>query len=306
MSFYHILSMDGGGIRGLLTGILLDRLEQAHPGFLDQVDLFAGTSTGGILALGLAAGFSPAQARELYEKKAAFVFADSIWDDLLDLGSAIGAQYSNTNLKQALTEQFGDRTLGDLPKRVLISSFDLDNQAIGPGAIRTWKPKFFHNYPGPDSDADQRIVDVALRTSAAPVSFPVYQGYIDGGVIANNPSMCALAQALDRDTAGHRLEDVALLSVSTGRNPKYLEAGNADWGWTQWARDLRMIGVMMDGSVGLADYQCERILREQYHRLDPPLSEATSIDDIEQIPRLKELGMEADLTATLAWLERYF
>jgi patatin-like phospholipase/acyl hydrolase len=306
MSPYRILSLDGGGIRGLLTIILLERLEAAHPGFLAQVDLFAGTSTGGVLALGLAAGFSPSEGRKLYEEKGAFVFADSLWDDLLDLGTAVGAQYSNDHLKKVLVEQFGDRTLGDLPKKALISSFDLDNEAVRPGALRTWKPKFFHNYPGPDSDADQRVVDVALRTSAAPVYFPIYQGYIDGGVVANNPSMCALAQALDRDTGRQSVEDVVLLSVSTGRNPQFLDVENADWGWTQWAVDLRLISVMLEGNVGLADYQCRRVLGECYHRLDPLLPEAISMDDVKQIPRLRELAMQTDLAETIAWLERYF
>jgi patatin-like phospholipase/acyl hydrolase len=306
MSSYRILSLDGGGIRGLLTVILLERLEAAHAGLLAQVDLFAGTSTGGVLALGLAAGFSPSEGRKLYEEKGAFVFADSVWDDLLDLGTAMGAQYSNDNLKKVLLEQFGDQTLGDLPKKVLISSFDLDNEAIWPGAVRTWKPKFFHNYPGPDSDADQRVVDVALRTSAAPVYFPIYQGYIDGGVVANNPSMCALAQALDKGTGRQRVEDVVLLSVSTGRNPQFLDVGHADWGWTQWVVDLRLINVMLGGNVGLADYQCQRVLGERYHRLDPVLPEAIDLDDVKQIPRLKELAMQADLARTLVWLEQNF
>jgi patatin-like phospholipase/acyl hydrolase len=306
MSPYRILSLDGGGIRGLLTAILLERLEAAHPGFLAQVDLFAGTSTGGLLALGLAAGLSPSQGRELYEEKGALVFADSLWDDIRDLGNAVGAQYSNKNLKQALTEEFGDQTLGDLPKKVLISSFDLDNQAGEPGAVRTWKPKFFHNYPGPDADADQRVVDVALRTSAAPVYFPVYQGYIDGGVMAGNPSMCALAQALHPGTGGQRLEDVALLSLSTGRNPCFLEAGDADWGWVQWAVDLRIIGVMLDGSGGLADYQCRQVMGDRYHRLDPLLPRDISLDAVDQIPLLKEVASRVDLGATLAWLGQHF
>src|SRR5512144_125229 len=138
MGYYHILSLDGGGIRGLLTAILLERLEAAVPGFLAKVDLFAGTSTGGILALGLAAGRSPAQARELYETQGRVVFADSVLDNVRDLGHAVGAQYSNGPLKRVLTEQFGDLTLGDLPRRVLITSFDLDNGPDQPPPLRTW------------------------------------------------------------------------------------------------------------------------------------------------------------------------
>jgi patatin-like phospholipase/acyl hydrolase len=306
MSPYRILSLDGGGIRGVLTATLLERLEGAHPGFLGQVDLFAGTSTGGVLALGLAAGLSPSEARRLYEEKGSFVFEDSFWDNVLDLGLTLGAQYSNVNLKQALNEQFGDQTLGDLPKKVLISSFDLDNRAMDSGTLRTWKPKFFHNYPGPGSDGDEMVVDVALRTSAAPVYFPVYQGYVDGGVVANNPSMCALAQALDQDTGGQAVADIVLLSLSTGRNPRFIDVQGADWGWAQWVVDLRLINVMLDGNVGLAHYQCSRVLGERYHRLDPLLPGAVELDDLDQIPLLKEIAAREDLTATMAWLDEFF
>src|SRR5438270_13739741 len=75
---YHILALDGGGIRGLLTTILLERLEAAVPGFLSHIDLFAGTSTGGILALGLASGITPTAARDLYEGKGPEVSAESM------------------------------------------------------------------------------------------------------------------------------------------------------------------------------------------------------------------------------------
>lgn len=67
---YRILSIDGGGVRGLPVTVLLERLEKERPGFLDEVDLFAGTSTGGIMALGLASGLKPAQMRILYQDKA--------------------------------------------------------------------------------------------------------------------------------------------------------------------------------------------------------------------------------------------
>jgi patatin-like phospholipase/acyl hydrolase len=306
MSPYRILSLDGGGIRGVLTATLLERLEEAQPGLLAQVDLFAGTSTGGLLALGLASGLSPAEARALYEEKGALIFEDSLWDDVRDLGMMLGAQYSNENLKQALIEQFGDQTLGQLRKKVLISSFDLDNEAPEPGALRTWKPKFFHNYPGPGSDAGEKVVDVALRTSAAPVYFPIYQGYADGGVVANNPSMCALAQALDQDTGGQSLDEVVLLSLSTGQSPRFLEVEDPDWGWLKWAKGLRLVSVMLDGNVGLAHYQCSRVLGERYHRLDPRLPRPVELDDIDEIPLLKEMAGQADLAAAIAWLEAHF
>src|SRR5579859_1850699 len=95
---YHILTLDGGGIRGLLTTILLERLEAAVPGFLAKIDLYAGTSTGGILALGLASGITPTAARGLYEAQGPEVFAVTVLDNVRDLGKGMGAEYGNANL----------------------------------------------------------------------------------------------------------------------------------------------------------------------------------------------------------------
>lgn len=304
MSPYHILSLDGGGIRGVLTAKLLERLEMAHPGFLSKVDLFAGTSTGGILALGLAAGLTPMEMGRLYEESSTKVFADSIWDDIRDLGKLTGADYSNEPLKQAILELIGEITLGDLQKRVLISSFDLDNDPQEPGAQRTWKPKFFHNFPGEDSDADQKVVDVALRTSAAPTFFPIYQGYVDGSVVANNPSMCALGQALHPQTGGQKLRQVTLLSIGTGTNPKFVPQQDADWGLAQWAPHL--ISLIMEGNVGLADYQCKQVLGKRYLRINPILPKPIGLEEVDQIPLLKEVAEKEDLSAATRWLKRYY
>ena len=301
MATYRILALDGGGIRGVLTAALLERLEAARPGFLARVDLFAGTSTGGLLALGLAAGLTPDACRGFYETQGREVFASSF---LRRLGRFFVARYSNRRLKRALAEQFGNRTLGDLPKKVLIASFDLDNAPANPFALRTWKPKFFHNFPGQDSDGDQLVVDVALRTSAAPSYFPTYQGYIDGGVVANNPALSAVACALD-DRAGRQyLRDLVLLSVSTGVYSQYLTVQDADWGWIQWARPI--IDIMLGGSMGLADFQARQILGRRYHRLAPELTEAIRIDDVREVPKLMDLAHRTDLSETERWLAYYF
>jgi patatin-like phospholipase/acyl hydrolase len=299
---YRILSLDGGGIRGLLTAILLERLEAALPGTLAQVDLFAGTSTGGILALALAAGHSPTEAREVYEKQGRVVFADTALDNLANLGHALGAQYSAAPLKRLLIEQFGDMRLGDLPRKVLIAAFDLDNGPGLPPPVRTWKPKFFHNFPGPDSDGNERVVDVALRTSAAPSYFPIYQGYVDGGVVAGNPSMAALAQALEPNTGGQALAEVSLLSVGTGRNARHLTAQNSDWGWLQWAPHI--IEIVLDGTSGVADYECRQLLGDCYHRLNPLLPERINLDDVGKIPQLAVIANRVMLDDTLAWLKQ--
>jgi patatin-like phospholipase/acyl hydrolase len=110
------------------------------------------------------------------------------------------------------------------------------------------------------------MVDVALYTSAAPTYFPTYRGYVDGGVVSNNPSMCAVAQALEPTTGKQKLRDIRVLSMGTGYNPKYITAENEDWGFIEWAPHL--ISLMLEGSMGLADYQCRQLLETHYQRVN--------------------------------------
>lgn len=304
MSAYHILSLDGGGIRGLYTAVLLQRLARAVPGFIQGADLLAGTSTGGLIALGLASGLRPADLVRLYRTKAGKIFDDSWLDDLMDLGRLRGAEYDNKNLKDVLQRLLGPRKkLKHLTKRVVIATFDLDNQGES-GKVRMWKPKFFHNFPGPDSDGDELVVDVAMRTSAAPTYFPSYQGYVDGGVVANNPSMAALAQAIDADTGGQQLEQVRLFSMGTGLNPTYVEGDRLDWGMAQWVGPL--VQLMIDGVMGVADYQCTRLLGKRYHRLAPLLPKPIAMDDWRKTEELVKYAERAAIGRTVRWLKANF
>lgn len=302
---YRILALDGGGIRGLVTIVLLERLEALCPGWLDQVDLLAGTSTGGIIALGLAHGLSLAKLRALYEVQGPAIFDDTWLDDLTDLGRLRGAEYDNRKLSQALRRMLGDARLRDLRKRVLIPAFDLDNENLDP-VRRMWAPKFFHNFPGRDSDGDRLAYRVALYTSAAPAYFPSVDGFIDGGVCANNPSMAALAQSQDRRAMRNPpgLDRIALLSVGTGTARTRIEGRDLDWGLLQWAKPL--LGVMLDGSMGVADYECRQLLGRRYHRLAPafPPGQSIALDDVKRIPDLVHFAQNVRLGGTARWLSR--
>ena len=170
---FRIISFDGGGTRGLYTAVLLKRLCDAVPELLERTDLYAGTSTGGLIGLSLAHGSTPAALVELYRDHAAAMFDDAWYDDVKDLGQLIGANYDNDNLRGLLEKIVGSSTLGQLGKKVLIPTFCLDNRSQDPDkSRRRWSPKFFHNFPGSDSDEKELALDVALRTSAAPSYFP--------------------------------------------------------------------------------------------------------------------------------------
>jgi patatin-like phospholipase/acyl hydrolase len=303
---YRILSFDGGGIRGLLTLAMLKKIQNTVPRLISQADLVAGTSTGGIIALGLAAGKTVDELISLYLDNGEDIFDDSWLDNIVDLGGISGADYDQVNLKQILQKIFGPIKLEGLAKKVLIPSFDLDNEHEDPNK-RTWKPIFFHNFPGDDSDGDETLVDVALCTSAAPTYFPSHNGYVDGGVVANNPSMAALTQTQDpraelnpRPTLG----DIRLLSLGTGTILSYVKGKSQDWGFAQWAKPL--ISLLLDASMGIADYQCRQILREGYHRLAPvfPPNVNIKLDEWKRSQELIDFGTDVDVDPTVQWLQK--
>jgi patatin-like phospholipase/acyl hydrolase len=304
MAKYRILSIDGGGIRGLITTILLQRIA-AEPGmssFLENTDLLAGTSTGGLLALGIAKGIPLERIRETYEFQGPKIFDDSWTDNIRDLGKIRGADYSIKPLKAELNTLFGQTNLGQLRKKVLIAAFDLDN---GDDTARSWKPKLFHNFAGPGNDRSELAVNVGLYTSAAPTYFPSVDGYIDGGVYANNPAMCALAQSQDKRYAPTpALDDVVIFSMGTGKNLEYISGNSLDWGYGQWIKPL--IDLMFDGVSGIADFQCSQLLHERYHRLSPtlPAKPKIAMDGVKRIPEMIRIAETVDLTETLRWLRK--
>ena len=305
MAKYRILCLDGGGLRGLITARLLARLN-THPqvaGWLSTVDLFAGTSTGGILALGLACGKTPEEICTVYKERGGVIFDDSIWDNLRDLGKTVGADYSSKGLKTELKAVFGDLKLRDITRKVAIPTFDLDNEEVA--AKRTWKPKIFHNFKGADSDGEQLVAHIAQYTSSAPTYFPSADGYIDGGVYANNPSIVALAQAISRrNQPAERaaLDEVVMLSVGTGVSLTYIKGQTLDWGYAQWAQPL--INVLMDGVAGISDYQARQLLDDRYHRLQIVFqpNETIALDAVDKLDRMDEIATGHPLQETVDWL----
>jgi patatin-like phospholipase/acyl hydrolase len=309
MAKYRILSIDGGGIRGIVTTVMMQRLK-ATPGlegFLDHVDLIAGTSTGGLLALGIANGLGLDEIHDLYVDDGPEIFDDSWLDDLLDLGKLRGADYKIGPMRRVFKRVLGeDTTLGQLRKRVLITAFDMDNEDTD-DLKRTWKPKLFHNFPGNGNDRHELAYKVGMYTAAAPTYFPSVDGYIDGGVYANNPSMCALAQTQDkRYRPTPALNEVVLLSLGTGTSLFYIRGKRLDWGYAQWIKPL--ISLMLDGISGIADYQCNQMLRNRYHRLAPVFPPEVSIpmDDVKKIPYMVQFAEGLDLRKTARWMQRHW
>ena len=160
------------------------------------------------------------------------VFGKSRWNFLRP-------KHSNEGLRKLLEDDFPDiqetqgggsrkLLLSDLKKKVLVTSFKLDDKAI-----KSWSPVFFHNYPheetGIEPSSNQPVVDVALRSTAAPTIFPSHQGHIDGGMMANNPSTAAIAIAL-RHNPELDIKDIRLLSFGTGYTPTLVKTRHEELG----------------------------------------------------------------------------
>ncbi len=240
----NILSLDGGGIRGVVTARLLERIEKACPGFMDHVDVIAGASTGGIQALKLASGGKISELTGLYEKRGRDIFrprdmldvipnslrvillvlALGVAGVLLALGFKLAALITLScflsgvvllNLAAKLDELFRADYSAAHFEQVLKDELgtdkvlrDCDKIVIIPTFdMREWNTKFFDNFPGDERDLDQKLWEIARCTSAAPTYWESHQWCLDGGLFANNPSDSAIAACLRHLRKKHLAED---------------------------------------------------------------------------------------------------
>ena len=244
---YLILACDGGGIRGLITAMLIQNLFQNFPTFLNQVYLLAGTSTGGIISLALACGVSADNLVTLYSTQGKEIFtpstclggaaavtapistaappppptaasATSWWEYIVEhIEEIICAWYTNTGLKNAIETVLTSNatlTLSQLSQYVLVNTFQLANSQ------NVWTPLQLTNLPNiqGNNSGGTTVIDAAMSTSAAPMYFPPYEhptyGYCaDGGVFANNPGTIALTTLMEANVP---MQDIWMLSLNTG------------------------------------------------------------------------------------------
>ena len=306
----RVLSMDGGGIRGLITVRLLQRIEdETGARFSTSADptknhrpvaLYAGTSTGGLLALALARGHGTEYLRREYLALGPHLFKFSRLKK--PLGGITSAKHHLGRLEERLKHVLGESTtLGDLHAPVLIGAFDLERDG-------RWEAKLFHSQPGPGSDEEVEAWRVGLATAAAPTFFPSTEGYIDGGVVANNPAMCAVAQLLDPryNPTDATTADVVCLSVGTGRSKQAIGGTAHNWGIVQWGP--KITGLMLDSSGAMEAYQVSRILRDRHFRLQFDLPEAWAMDesDPDTLRRMVGFADTVDIEPACEWVYKYW
>lgn len=299
-----VLSIDGGGIRGVIPAMILADIEKrTQKPIAELFHLIAGTSTGGILALGLTkpdAQGKPEYAAEkliaLYQTEGKRIFSSPLKHTIRAVWSLWDEKYPSEGIERVSYEYFGEARLKDALTDVLIASYEIERRS----------PYFFKSRDAKTKEGhDFSMRHVARATSAGPTYFePLkietknstdYYALIDGGVFANNPAMCAFVEA--KSNYPHE-DDFLVVSLGTGELTRPLPYEKAkDWGLAAWAKPL--LSVIFDGVSGTVDYQLKRLLppgkdgiRRYYRfqaRLDKPNDD---LDDVSpgNIRALRLLG----------------
>jgi uncharacterized protein len=262
-----VLAIDGGGIRGIIPAVILSALQaRLKEDLWRHFDLIAGTSTGGIIALGIGTGcntgqpYSAQQLVELYVQNGPAIFRQVPL--LTWIRQFLRPKYSPQALETALQEFFQNTQFASALTPLLISSYDLHSQ----------RPFFFKSHRiASDRTYDWSVRSIARATSAAPTFFPPLYlstgtedyALVDGGVFVNNPSMAAYAEArwLYPDAT-----NFVVVSVGTGdRQDRISYAKAKSWGLIDWARQI--IPVLMDSVSEGVDYELKSLPGCTYCRL---------------------------------------
>ena len=304
---YKVLSIDGGGIRGVIPAAILHWMEeQSGKAISELFDLVVGTSTGGILAAGLAAPktaklpkYTAKDMLELYTERGREIFERSFWRGVTSLGGTADESYDHRPLERILKRYLGDAALTDCLVPIVVTSYDIERR----------EPYFFKTRRAKEKkDRNHLLRDAARATSAAPTYFepevvkslagkPTRRVLVDGGVFANNPGMCAYVEAM---TMGAQPAETLVVSLGTGIATRKISYEDAkDWGTLGWVRPI--ISVMMDGVSDSADYQLRQLLpdekqddNQRYFRFDTDLDLALDDMDAAGAGNIRNLKAEAE------------
>ena len=300
----RILSLDGGGIRGIIPATIMEYVERElirktknpNARIADYFDMVVGTSTGAILGCfyltpnngtGSSSRYTATQALEIYSKRGHEIFDKSKRRGWLGLRQLFNAtNFSPKNLEAIFLETFGDLRHHELLKPCIVTSYDM---ARGEAV-------FFNSHEPREKHSKRQfyVRDVVRSTSAAPTYFPPAKirnlatgeelVNLDGGVFANNPTMCAYAEARTTNFEHLGIEnpsakDMLILSIGTGSMPIDLKnyEDSKKWGVINWAKAAPEI--MMDGGLDTVNYQVDKIFsslseedRKNFKRVNVPAS----------------------------------
>jgi uncharacterized protein len=282
---YCVLALDGGGLRGIFTAAALAELEDAlGAGFLRSFDLLVGTSTGGILALGLASGRTGVEMLSFYRQVAHEVFGRA-----RRLRRATRPKYDRAPLDARLKKEFGETLrLNDLGRSVCITAHELVR-----GTTRVLKDDHSRELHW---GGDLPVWKVAAATSAAPTFFEPVQlegsdSHVDGGVWGNNPSMVGIVEGVRY--AERPLDSIKLLSIGTTSHALRVENHRAAcrMGFASWA--TKAVQLLQGSATAAVDNQARLLLGDgRYLRLDSELTRKIAIDDLSACEPLETWGRD--------------
>jgi uncharacterized protein len=261
-----VLSIDGGGIRGIIPAIVLAEIERrTGKRIAEMFDLVAGTSTGGILALGLTKPgrdggpeYSAKKLIDLYETEGGKIFSIPVWHRIKSAGGVAEEKYPSKGIEEVAKEYSGGVHIAEALTEVLVTAYEIEGRA----------PWFFKRRHARDEnrEGDNFLMrEIARATSAAPTYFEPFLveggphdkcALIDGGVHSNNPAMCAYVEARKIHPDEN---DFLVVSLGTGeltRNMPYEEVKG--WGLALWAQPI--LNVVFDGVADTVDYQLRELL----------------------------------------------
>lgn len=298
---FKLIACDGGGIRGYISSTLIRDLNAETGGkLLSMANGFAGTSTGGLISVGLGAGVDIKVIQNIYATKAAKIFQKAPWfaaatapkteAELLSPGIT-GAAYVADGLRAVMTPLVGSRSFGDLKggKMTAVVSAWLD---ANPAPPPNWAPVTLNNID--PAHATVQLIDACLATSAAPAYFPPHEvpgkgWFADGGTFANNPVMNGIELA-----RGAKLltsyGDVQVISFGTGSSAMGIPASAIgkplDWGVTKWLRPwasggvpaTALLNLALDLSAANITAVAKGILGPALVRINPALAEPIPLD----------------------------
>ena len=298
-----ILSIDGGGSRGVIPANVLYHMEH-HAGISvrSTFDFFAGVSTGAMVAAYIArdAGSMEELARHSYSSEnLSHIMDKSVWDKLLGRMQN-QPKYDGQN-KRAYVERLteGARINDITDKHLLILAYDFINREL----------VTFKNNRGHDAAYNPRLTEVCDAATAAPTLYPPVatsapkrRWLIDGAITTNDPSLCAITEALDM---GHTLEDIWMVSLGTGRPVHDLsqqdrdEIGEAsrDWGIVGWLAN-GLLDHVMSASSSVSSHQCTQLLGDRYLRINGQLPRK-----LMQLDNTTEVRVDDLRTYAFQWFE---
>lgn len=258
----RVLSLDGGGVRGIIPARILFEIERrTNKPISELFDLIVGNSTGGIIALGLTTPdinnrpkYTAEEVLNFYMKNANRIFKKSFWRNVKSGWGLWGAKYDRTDLDHILEDLFGNTQLSETLKPVLVISY-----LINSTEIHIWTSRVAR-----ENKRDYLLKDIAGATSAAPTYFAPKKMIdsrgkitfeIDGGIYANNPSTIAITE-IYRSFPDITRESILIVSIGTGQikfDKEFEKLENL--GVIGWIITSNLIDVMMNASNDLFEWQ---------------------------------------------------